>query len=532
MRATRSESRNTSGHSPQPSHRVPWLTAGRVAVAVALAACLAYANSFGGLFVMDDISEIRQNPAMRSLLPPWRAMFGGHRMPARPIPYLTFAVDHAIWADEPFGYHLTNLAIHAAAAVTLFGVTRLTLLAPRLGGRYADRATLLAGLTAAAWAVHPLGTQAVTYVYQRIESLTGLLALVAAYCLARSLAEGRHRPWLPLATLATATAMASKETAVVLPVLLAIYDWLFSGEGWAGLRARRGFYAALAGTWLVLAAVLAGQAGLYGEFREPPHRPLAYLLTQPRVILHYLRLAVVPAPLCFDYIWRTAETPAEFLPSFCWLLIPLGATVLGLVRGRPWAWLGVAFFLLLAPTSSIMPVIALAAEHRMYLPLAAVVATIVLVVDGMVDRIATRGSGPRATWRSAAPAAAVVTAVVWIGTLAVMTRARNAVYAAPGGIWLDVLAKQPASTRALWNLAATCVEYGVIDSALRYADEATDLNPRLPVYRDLAEGCRDAGDLPTAIRLLEHAVGRGRELRGTDDPAVRDNESLLRELTR
>ena len=64
-----------------------------------------------------------------------------------------------------------------------------------------------------------------------------------------------------------------------------------------------------------------------------------------------------------------------------------------------------------------------------------------------------------------------------IGTLAVMTRARNAVYATPGGIWLDVLAKQPASTRALWNVAAACVEYGALDSAFRYADEATDLNP-------------------------------------------------------
>ncbi|MFM8892297.1 MAG: hypothetical protein ACKOTB_11875 [Planctomycetia bacterium] len=528
MRGTRSHTGEASGAG---SGRHAGLSAGGAAILVALAACLAYANSFGGLFVMDDVSEVRRNPAMRSLLPPWRAMFVGHRMPARPIPYLSFAVDHAIWADDPFGYHLTNLAIHAAAAVTLFGVVRLTLLSPRLGGRYADRATLLAAIVAAAWAVHPLGTQAVTYVYQRIESLTGLLMLAALYALARSLA-GESRRWLALATLATASAMASKETAVVLPVLLAAYDWLFSGEGLAGLRRRRLFYASLAATWLVLAAVLVSQAGRYGEFHEPVHRPLAYLLTQPRVILHYLRLAIVPTPLCFDYVWRTAETPAEFLPSLCWLLVPLGATMLGLVRWRPWAWLGVAFFLLLAPTSSIMPVIALAAEHRMYLPLAAVVATIVLVIDGMVGRLVTRGSGPLPAWRSAAPAAAVVAAVVWIGTLAAMTRARNTVYATPGGIWLDVLAKQPVSTRALWNLAATCVDFGEIDSALRYADEAADINPALPIYRDLAESRRDASDLPTAIRLLEHAVERGRGLRGEADPVVRDNETLLRELRR
>ena len=468
---------------------------------VVVLTCLAYSNSFEGEFVMDDQSEIEENPAMRTLLPPWRAMFVGNRMPARPLPYLTFAIDHALWGDDPFGYHLTNLAIHVGAALALFGLVRRSLLSPRLEGRYADRATLLALIIAATWAVHPLQTQAVTYVYQRIESLTGMLSLVALYAFARASGAGYDRRWLAVCTVSTAAAMASKESAVVLPLLIASYDWLLCGTGPTGFRTRRAFYAGLASTWIILAVVLASQAGRYGEFQEPVHRPLPYLLTQPRVILHYLRLATIPSPLCFDYVWRTAETVGEFLPSLCWLLVPFVATIVAAPRARPAAWLGIVFFFALAPTSSIMPVVALAAEHRMYLPLAAFVAAVVLACDLLVRRWP---KGERLD--RVAAGIAVAAACCWIATLSTMTHARNAVYAMPGGIWQDVLSKQLPSTRALWNLARTCARYDRIDDALGYADELAGMNPRLAIFRDLAEYRHDSGQRDQAVRILRHGL--------------------------
>lgn len=489
---------------------------------VVLLTCLAYSNSFEGEFVMDDQSEIEENPAMRTLLPPWRAMFVGHRMPARPLPYLTFAIDHAIWGDDPFGYHITNLAMHIGASLALFGFVRLSLLAPRLGGRYADRASVIALVIAAAWAVHPLQTQAVTYVYQRIESLTGMLSLIALYAFARASAAGYDRRWLGICTFSTAAAMASKESAVVLPLLIATYDWLLTGTGSTGFKQRRGFYVGLACTWMILAVVLVSQAGKYGEFHEPVHRPLAYLLTQPRVILHYIRLATIPSPLCFDYVWRTAETVGEFLPSFCWLLVPVIATLVAAARGRPVAWLGIAFFLTLAPTSSIMPVVALAAEHRMYLPLAAFVAALVLGVDQLVRRCSSSFGHGRAV-----AAIALAAACCWIGALATVTHARNAVYAMPGGIWRDVLSKQLPSTRALWNLARTCARHDRIDDALGYADELAEMNPRLAIFRDLAEYRHDQGKPDQSLRILRHGMSTLENLLVANEPVRLETAGYL-----
>ena len=108
-------------------------------VFVAAITCVAYANSFGGIFVHDDIHEIQLNPLMQWLVPPWEAMFVGKKLPARPLPYLTFAIDHAVWGGNPFGYHVTNLAIHVAAAIALYSITRLTLLSPRLCDRWGGR---------------------------------------------------------------------------------------------------------------------------------------------------------------------------------------------------------------------------------------------------------------------------------------------------------------------------------------------------------------------------------------------------------
>ena len=79
------------------------------------------------------------NPLMQWLVPPWEAMFVGKKLPARPLPYLTFAIDHAVWGGNPFGYHVTNLAIHVAAAIALYSITRLTLLSPRLCDRWGGR---------------------------------------------------------------------------------------------------------------------------------------------------------------------------------------------------------------------------------------------------------------------------------------------------------------------------------------------------------------------------------------------------------
>ena len=157
-------------------------------------------------------------------------------------------------------------------------------------------------------------------------------------------------------------------------------------------RSERGFYAALAATWLVLAGQLASQGAAYQEVRSLPHSPLAYALTQAEVILHYLRLAVWPVAQCFDDGWPIATDWRRIVPQVAVVLAAAAVTAGGVIRRRPWAVPAGAFFVTLAPTSSIMPVDAVAAEHRMYLPLAAVIALAVPAAAAGWSRLAGRGS--------------------------------------------------------------------------------------------------------------------------------------------
>jgi len=503
-------------------------TVRQAALFVAVITCVAFLNSFAGKFVLDDIQEIEHNPLLEQLFPPWDAMFLGNKLPARPLPYLSFAIDRAIWGVQPFGYHFTNLLVHVIAALAVFDIVRITLLSPRLRGRWGDRAVPLAMVIAMIWAVHPLQTQAVTYVYQRIESMTGMLCLMSLACYARAAAGARATgggwsvAWLSGSVAAAAGAMASKENAVVLPLVILAYDWFFVAPDQAAswlhsIRGRLWYYALLASTWLLIGLQLAIQASNYQEFNEKNHSPFEYALTQSGVILHYLRLAVWPVGQQLDYSgWPVATSVWQVLPALVTIVAMLATTAVGAWQRRAWAWLGVVFFLALAPTSSIMPIEAVANEHRMYLALAAVVAAIVMGSVDLADWIAARSPGrpPRD-----ARLPAVVAAVV-IMLLVVTTQFRNQLYSKVGGIWLDVISKDPDNYRANWMMASLFDSAGDPDSAGQFAERSLRAKPTTHVFTDLASGHVQRGDLAGAEMLCRRGLALQRELLSPDDKAV------------
>ncbi|MFM8891674.1 MAG: tetratricopeptide repeat protein, partial [Planctomycetia bacterium] len=503
------------------------LTARQAAIFVAVITAVAFLNSFAGTFVFDDIHEIQKNPALERLWPPWEAMFEGNRVPARPLPYLSFAVDRAVWGARPFGFHVTNLLVHGIAALAVFELVRLALQSPRLDPRWAARSVPLALVIAMIWAVHPLQTQAVTYIYQRIESLTGMFCTLSRLASARAATSGWPAGLLVGSVAAAAAAMASKENAVVLPLLILAYGWFFvvpAGDGQGAARGwleslwpRRWYFAALAGTWILIGLQLATQRAKYQEFTEASHTPLVYALTQPGVILHYLRLVVWPVGQRIDYsVWPVVTSVEQALPAGAVLLTALVATVVGTVARRPWAWLGVVFFLTLAPTSSIMPIEAVANEHRMYLALAAVVSGLVLGVVAAADVVAARRPGlpprdPRIGW---AAAAAVIMALV------LATQLRNQLYSKVGGIWLDVLAKDPDNHRANWMLASILDGAGETEAAIELAERSIRSRPTTQVFSDLAGFHSLTGDQATAERLLRRGLALQQEELGPDHEAV------------
>ena len=486
-----SSTRSTDGFPPRLA-----------AAIVAFAALLVYSNSFRGQFVMDDVFEIAENPALLRLWPPLEAMFVGRGLPARPLPYLSFAIDRTLWGSSVFGYHLTNLAIHVIAALALFDLARRTLSSPRLAAACGRHATGLALAIAVLWAVHPLQTQAVTYVYQRIESMAGMFVLLSLAAFARAAFGGWGRGWLAASAAAAVAAAFSKETAVVLPLLVLAYDWTFVARDGREIARRWRWYALLASTWAIVASLLWFQRGAYDEFKDRWHGgPIGYAVTQPGVILHYLRLAFWPSGQCFDYEWPPARTAGEILPPLAVILAALFATAVGLRRRSPWAWLGAAFFLTLAPSSSIVPVMAMAAEHRMYLPLAAVVATVVIGTHaalaaalGKADRTEAR------EWGRGWPLSAAVVAAAAV-LLGIAAHRRNEVYHDQRGMWRDVLERAPGNFRGhLWQ-AVFADEEGDLEAAMQSAARAVQLHPFCDIFGSLAVDHASRGDFVTAERL-------------------------------
>lgn len=451
---------------------------------IVLAGLLAYHNSFTGPFIFDDVRSIRDNPHIRRLWPLTAPLRGT----SRPLTQWTFAVNYALGGDEVAGYHAVNLAIHLAAALVLYGLIWRTLAG---NGAAATRARGLAAAAAALWVAHPLNTESVTYIVQRGESLMGLCCLLTLYCAARRDGVG----WQLAAVAACAAGMATKPVMATAPLLVWAYDRWWRAGSWRGaLRQRWPMYAGLAATWLLLPGLLALGRGDWvtsAGLNANCHTPLEFARSQPGVVLHYLRLAFWPAGLCLDYGWPVATGWRAVLP---------GALIVGgLAAATAWAWrggagfLGAAFFLLLLPTASVVPLLDLAAEHRMYLPLAVVIVGVVLAADRWLRR-----------WPDAVGVALVLVAA---GALAGRTIIRNEDYQSDVAIWRQTVEQRPGNARAHANLGGALLAAGRTDDAIRAYKRAVELEiPFAEPYNILGNIFSGRGDYERAIPFYRAAV--------------------------
>lgn len=478
---------------------------------------LAYANGLASPFVFDDIPQIVQS---ETLVPIWPglATFLGRQ---RTVTALTFAWNHALGGFEPFGYHLVNLAIHLLAGLCLFGIVRRALGLARFAERRGDIALPFAWSVAALWIVHPLQTESVTYMVQRSECLMGLFYLLTLYCVLRAATGARPRAWQALAVLACALGMGSKPVMVTAPIVALCFDRVFLSASWAALLRQRGWmHAGLALGWLLVAAT-----GLVGLLLDPEVARQGaagfgmedvsvrgYLLTQSRVLLHYLRLALWPVPLVLDYRWPIESTLVRALPAASVVLVALAATGIGLAR-RSWAgFLGAWFFLILAPTSSFVPLRDAAFEHRMYLPLAALVIFAVAGALALGRMAIRRGLCSVALARGGAG----LGMLLGLACLGWRTRERNRDYQSSLALWESTVAHAPTNGRAHNLLAQSLAEAGRLDETIDVlrrgleAERAEDRGPGDPVARalrvNLASSLLRAGRPAEALEFLRSAL--------------------------
>lgn len=451
-------------------------------VGLVLAAGLAaYCNCFGAPFILDDPDQIANNPSIRQL---WPLPIDGGNL-TRPVVYITLAINYAISEYQVWSYHILNLLVHLLAGLTLYGLVRRTLLSPKFGGRFEAHAPLLALAISLIWLVHPMLTSAVTYIIQRAESIMGLMFLLTLYCGVRARDSKEPFGWIILAGLCSVIGFGAKQIMVTAPLMLIAYDWAFSVHTprqrrrlmlyfvlvalTAGLVIMKGplarrmglgewdwimyVVAALPATWLIVdalggklgevfnlricayLAVMLGYVMLALTLSQTPMDDTAgfemrdlswhsYGLTQLYVHVKYMCLELVPYPLCLDYELAT-KSFAEVWPYAIIVAGLLVATAVALWKKPVLGFLGLWYFLILAPSSSVMPIKDKIFEFRVYLSIVAVIGLLVmgtyLLGGRLLARLKTDDEGLAARRHVQASAIAsglvgmLVLSVIWAG---------------------------------------------------------------------------------------------------------------------
>ena len=466
---------------------------------IAAGGALAYHNSFGVPFVLDDALAIVANPSLRTLWTAWWPPddLTGLPISGRPVVNFSLGLNYAVSGTDVWSFHVVNLLIHFACGVVLFGVVRRTLLQPTLAPRFGRHAFQLALATAVLWTVHPLQTESVTYISQRAESLLGLLYLLTLWCFIRAIEPGAAPKWSRWAVVTCLLGMATKEVMVSAPLFVALYDRTFVAGSWREVWARhRRLLLALAGTWLVLAVFVVRSGGARGASAGfglgVPW--WSYLFKQCEAIVLYLKLSFWPHPLVLDYGTGVVHSLAAVWWQAIIVLALLVLTIRGLVGNTRGGLLGAWFFMILAPSSSVVPLVGQTmAEHRMYLSLAAVIA------GGVATLYTLRCS----------PVLRLTLVFVLTVPLGWLTACRNRDYATAISIGEDTVAKCPDNARAMALLADYYHRAGQLEKARQWLERSLSIQPGVrPVLNNLGDVWQELGEPGKAVVCFQQVLAR------------------------
>ncbi|GAB4483109.1 MAG: tetratricopeptide repeat protein [Thermodesulfovibrionales bacterium] len=546
---------------------------------IVIAAVLVYSSTLDSPFQFDDIPNIAENPAIRDFRyfadPSLVEQLGRTKglNPAlfrtRYAGYATFALNYRLHGLDVRGYHLANVLIHVVNSLLLYWLVMLTFETPfsRASGGLRSLSgsgrTATAFFTAALFAVHPVQTQAVTYVVQRFASFAAL-AYLLSLCLyiawrngAQEHPRGRAASVLLYAAslLAACLAMKTKEFSFTLPLTMAMYEFMFLD----GKTARRIFFILpfLVSTLLIplslagagdaastLRGINEGAVNLSGE--RSSITPADYLITQFRVIVTYLRLLILPVGQNLDYdypVFDAISRPAVLVSlSLLAAMLSFGVFLFRLsgrpeVNGRNWfrlASFGIFwFFITLAPESGMMPIIDVIFEHRLYLP------SIGFFI-ALAATVGAAGEGLR-RWNDHAQTALACAVAAMTLIMAGAAYARNSVWLDELRLWSDTVEKSPAKARPRHNVGLAYAKQGRTDEAIREFRTALRIKPDLAgAHYDLGVAYGSLGMIDAAIReyqavlmLLPDSAEARNNLglayidQGRIDDAIREYQTLL-----
>lgn len=487
-----------------------------VYLAVSIAALLVYFDTINYPFHFDDIPNIVENPRLRDLSNFWPP--AGTRY----VGFLSFALNYAIIGGlNAASYHLVNIAVHLANAVLTAALVFTLFRTPALKKAFTDGWTIVAiAMTAALiFAVHPVQTQAVTYIVQRFASLATMFYLlsVVSYLKARLEAgeQGttRHRgaALYAIALFSAVLAMMTKETAFTLPFAIALCEVMFFTGAFRRFYYVLPFLLTLPLIPLNLMASSGYSEDFFGALVEASASADtisrgAYLLTQSRVIVTYVRLLFFPARQNLDYdypVYGSFFEPGVFF-SFIFLSALFAFAVWLFARSRRtangYALLGSFgifwFFLTLSVESSVIPIKDVIFEHRLYLPLAGAAIGFSSAVFYVSGRL-----------RVGVAVALCLVLIVVVAPLSIAAYKRNLVWRDGIMLWRDVVEKSPEKDRGYINLGREYAIAGLFDEAEREFKKVLSLRPGYAtMYYNLGVVYEEKGLVDKAMAAYAEAL--------------------------
>ncbi|WP_291321523.1 tetratricopeptide repeat protein, partial [Desulfonatronospira sp.] len=459
---------------------------------------LGYHHTFSVPFVFDDVHAIEENQKIRD---PGNFLTLDSLTAQRPLVDLTFALNYHFGELEVYGYHLLNLIIHVVSAFLVYFLALLIF--RRLdssdgslnSGLY--RTIIPAAFVSLIFALHPVQTQAVTYIIQRYTSMAAMfyLAAVLCYILGRQfmLSPVMVRPWIPFRSLVLfilcfvfgLASFLSKQIALSLPLAILLVEYTLFDRTWAGWKKKMAYMAPLGALFFLFAlysaGVLQGEISMGRLLEETDERTretlevsrLQYLLTQFQVVTIYLGLLIWPVNLSLDYMYPFVDR--LFQGWTMWgllLLLILAATGIILRRALPAVCLGIFwFYIALSVESSLIPISDALFEHRLYLPMFG----FALVLGWVFWEIFRRWQPP-----------ALVLGLFVLIFLAAVTYQRNTVWQDPVALWSDTVINRPDNFRAHNNLGQALEDQDRIRKAAWHYQKALEIRPEFaPAHLNL-----------------------------------------------
>ena len=478
------------------------------AAVIVLGGLAIYSSALPGAFILDDLDLREAHSTLRAGQRGWIGLIGQLVLTGRPLLWATYRMNQAISGFDPYAFHLTNIVLHIINALLVWGLTSTIrrngylehLVPERLQAIWVYAIPLL-------FLTSPIQTESVAYISSRSESLSTMFVIGSLWAF---LSQAREtRPWINafLVAFLFGCAVLTKQDKPALIAVLPLADYLFLSKlEWRRLSRNWRVYSlfvigTVIGYFLVIAPHLNARSAGFGLPWQP------YLFTQFRMYFMYLRLIAWPFGLNADYDIVASETLWD---HFSWLgligLLAIAAATIYYHRRAPMICFGIAFFfIMLAPTSSILPIADFANERRLYLPMLGILIAACTAVFRFVR------PEPRKAW-------AGLIAVLCV--YSVGTHLRAEVWSNPITLWLDTVEKSPEKARPwIWlgkvyndtdmhtqainawveaakhveedsgehahllnNLGLAFANLGDRERAIEYYNQALDMRPRMGMF--------------------------------------------------